>query len=81
MAAEPAKLGTLSWKDVGKAIIMAFLGAFVTSVYTIIQDGHFPTGKEFGTAALMGAGAAVAYLIKNIFTNSQDQFATKEPGK
>lgn len=78
MAATSTGLFSLSWKDAGKAILMAFLGTFVAAVYQGFAAGAFPTAHELGTAAIAGVGSALAYIIKNFFTNSNDQFATKE---
>lgn len=71
---------SLSWRDLGKGIILAFLTAFVTAIYTSFTgaEAHLPTLAEIQTAVTVGVGATVAYLIKNLFTNSNDQFATKE---
>ena len=69
---------TLNWKDLGKGLILAFLTVFVTTVYAALQAGALPTGAQLGSAALAGLTAMVAYLIKNFFTNSNDQFLSKE---
>ncbi len=78
MATSSNGLFTLSWKDAGKAILMAFLGTFVAAVYQGISAGAFPTLHELGTAAIAGSGSALAYIVKNFFTNNNDQFAKKD---
>lgn len=72
-----AKFLQLGWKDVLKGMIVAVLTAVVTVLYTTIQSG----GLSFDWA-LIGKTAAIAalsYLLKNVFTNSEDQFMKKEP--
>jgi hypothetical protein len=71
---------TLVKSDYVKAIIMAFIGSAATVLYKFIEMGTFPTGKEqWKQILLAGTGAAVTYLIKNFFTNSNDQFGKAEP--
>lgn len=65
--------------DLAKGMIVAgFMGGLV-SIYDILQSGAFPTKDQLLKAAMMALGAAIAYLLKNVFTNSADQFAKKEP--
>ncbi len=64
---------SLNWRDAGKAIVLAFLTAFVTALAAAlgIEGGslHFPTGAELWVCVKIGLTAAVAYIIKNYFTN------------
>lgn len=69
----------LGMPDLLKGVIVAFLTALVTSVYTILQTGVLPTLAELKVAAIAGLTAAVAYLIKNFFTNSEGKFLKREP--
>jgi predicted exporter len=69
----------LNWADLGKAVLLAFITTFLGGVYAIIQTGAFPTLAELGAAAMAGLGAALAYLVKNFFTNSQNKLAAPEP--
>lgn len=72
---------SLDWQDAGKGIILAFLTVFVAALYTSFSGdhAHLPTLAELKVDAIAGAGAALAYIIKNFLTNSQDQFAKSEP--
>lgn len=72
---------SINWKDLGKGIILAFLTVFVAAVYQSISAGALPTLAEIKADALAGAVAAIAYLLKNLLTNSQDQFVAPEPKK
>jgi len=70
---------TLIKSDYVKSIIMAFVGSAIMVLYKFIEMGTFPTGwAQWKQIILAGKGAAVTYLIKNFFTNSQDQFAKPE---
>ena len=66
------------WADIIKGFIVAAITAIVTGVYTIIQGGAFPSWSQLGTIALTGLAAGLAYLIKNVFTNSTGQTFTSE---
>ena len=74
-----AGLFQLNWKDLGKGLIVAVLGAVATIVQTSIADGnlHF-NWTAMGKVALI---TALAYLTKNIFTNNKDEFMTKDVPK
>lgn len=67
----------LGWQDFVKGLIMAILGGVFGLVQGIVNAGTFVfSWTDIWHAALV---AAVAYLAKNLFTNSQDQFMKLEP--
>lgn len=69
---------TLNWKDAAKAIALTFITALVTGIYQLLQVNatlDWTTLKPVLVAAL---GAAIAYLIKNFFTNSEDKIMKGE---
>ena len=73
-----ANLFNLNWRDVLKGLIMAFISAVVTGVYQLIQTNGIISWVTIKPVIVVGIGAGLSYLIKNYFTNSTDQFATKE---
>lgn len=74
------KLFSLTSSDVVKGFIMAVLTVVVTALYNSLQSGSLPIEWAFWKTQLMlGLGAGVAYLLKNLFTNSNDQFLKSEP--
>ncbi len=64
---------TLNWRDLGKAVVVAFLTAFVAAIGQALGATggaiHWPSGAEWIDALKIAGGAAVAYLIKNLFTD------------
>lgn len=70
----------LSFKDFAKGFILAVLTVIVTGLYTALSavPPHFPTAAEWQNLGLMGLASGMAYLIKNFFTNSNDEFLKKE---
>lgn len=78
MANKPAPIGKLSWKDVKKGLIIAALTGGLTAIAPAFTAGviTIATLQAFG----IGAGTGlIAYLLKNLGTNSEDKFLTKEP--
>jgi hypothetical protein len=54
---------------------MVAIGAIIKVIVTSIDSGTFPsTWSEWKSILFVGGSAALAYLIKNFLTNSQDQF-------
>lgn len=74
-----SNFGSLNWLDLGKGVLVAFLTVFLGSLYTGLSQGAFPSGSELATWAASGLAAGVAYLIKNLFTNSSNELAKTEP--
>ena len=69
----------INGRDIIKSLIMAFIGSVITAVYAIIKDGgSLPSGDQWKTILTMGIASALAYLVKNFFTNSNDEFLTKD---
>jgi len=60
---------SLNLLDLGKGVLVAFLTAFLTTVTQWLNLGTFPTGEQFKMSAIAGIAAAVAYLVKNFFTD------------
>lgn len=71
--------GTINWLDIGKGLLIAFGTVFLLGLSDIIQTGVLPTLAQLGTLALAGLAAALSYIIKNFFTNSQNKLIEKEP--
>lgn len=70
---------SLNLKDLIKGFVVAVSMAILTAVYTAIEAGNLAFTWEFFKPVLItGLGAGIAYLLKNLFTNSQDQMLMKE---
>ena len=71
-----SKLFNVDLKDIIKSVIMAGLFSAATVVNTYIEAGSLNFDwSEIGKAALLGS---IAYILKNILTNSDDKFLSKE---
>lgn len=73
-----SKFFSLKWIDFVKGLIISVLTTVVSCIYNLIQAGHFPTDGDWKKIALAAASSFCAYLLKNLFTNSQDQFGKGE---
>ncbi len=68
--------GKLNIVDFGKGLFIAVLGAVFTVIYTTVQSGSLTFDwKAIGITAL---SAALAYLSKNLFTNSDNKLMKGE---
>ena len=75
-----SKFGKLNLSDFWKGLIVAVLMAVATGVYTSVEAGRFPsTWADWKVILLAGVGAGLAYVMKNLVTNSQGGIAKKEP--
>lgn len=67
---------TLNKADFLKGLIIAVLTAVITVAYNTVQTGTLSFDwKAISTAA---TSAALAYIMKNLLTNSEDEFLKKE---
>ncbi len=67
---------SLNTKDFIKGLLVAVLSAVVTIVYNTIQTGSLEFDwKAIGITALT---SALAYIMKNLFSNSTGGFLQKE---
>jgi hypothetical protein len=67
---------TLNTSDFLKGLIMAVLSSVITVIYQTIEAGSLVFDwKAIGTMALT---AGLAYIMKNLFTNSTGKFLKKE---
>ena len=69
---------SLGWKDILKGLVMAFLSALLTGIYQLFQTSSALNWITIKPVVFVAIGAMLSYLIKNFFTNSQDQLLTKE---
>ena len=58
---------------------MAVLSAVITMIYELVQTGPIVFDKAFlGKVGLIALSTALAYLMKNLFENSEGNLAKKE---
>ena len=71
-----SSFGTINWQDLLKGLIVAVGSAVFAVIYTTIQAGSLTFDwKAIGITAL---SAALAYLSKNLFTNSTNELGKKD---
>lgn len=75
-----AKIFQLVPNDFLKAAITAGLTAGIKIIYASAETGAMPTdAATWLSVGKVAGGAAIAYLVKNFLTNSNDQFLKSEP--
>lgn len=69
---------TLNWKDLLKGAIVAFIVAVLTGALTLFQSGQIEwTWAYWQPTIYAGITALIAYLLKNLVTNSNDELLKK----
>lgn len=66
-------------RDLLKGFITAFITSALTVIIQLLDSGHFPGIAQLKSAGIVGLIAGCSYVIKNVLTNSDDQFLKKEP--
>lgn len=75
------KFLSVSVHDLVKGFIVSVLTVIVTGLYTSLEGGVLPTPDELKKLALVGLASGIGYILKNLLTNSADQFGKPEPKK
>lgn len=73
-----SSFGKLNLRDLLNGFIVAFLTASLTGLITILDSGVLPTLAELKAAGLAGLVASLAYLLKNLVTNSSGKVGAGE---
>jgi hypothetical protein len=69
----------LNMLDLGKGLLIAFLTALFTGLIQLFEAGPFTFDwLTFQPIVYSAVAAAMAYLIKNFFTNSTGELLKKE---
>jgi len=74
-----SKFLQVNWQDLVRGLVVAVITSFLTALLPIVQSGKLPTMAQLGVCGIAGATAAIAYVIKNLLTNSKDQMFVAEP--
>lgn len=75
-----SSFGKLNLRDLLNGLVVAFLTASLTGLVQILDSGVLPTLSELKSSVLAGVVASLAYLLKNLVTNSQGQIVKTELG-
>jgi 4-amino-4-deoxy-L-arabinose transferase-like glycosyltransferase len=70
--------GKLNLRDLINGLVVAFITASLTGLVQVLDSGVLPTLAELKSAGLAGVVASLAYLLKNLVTNSQGEMAKVE---
>lgn len=66
----------LNWFDVGKGLLLAVISAVLTTIQTSLSAGSLEF--DWKAIGLVATTTCVAYLIKNVFTNSDGKVSTEQ---
>jgi len=68
----------LNLRDFLKGLILAFITAIMTGIYELLQTGAALDWVTLKPVLMVSIAAALSYLIKNLFTNTDGQILTAE---
>ena len=74
-----SKFFSLHLGDLVKGALVAFLSAALAALIQVLEAGALPDVAQLKSSLLAGAVAGLAYLCKNLITNSQGEIAKSEP--
>jgi hypothetical protein len=75
-----SKFLKLNRKDFIKGIIVAIFCTFITGFYQLIANGGVINWITIKPVVIAAIGSGIAYLTKNLLTNSKGQFMKGEAG-
>ena len=73
-----SKFLSLNWHDIKKSVYVVITTSVLPAILVILDSGRFPSFDEWRTFGLLLASSWCGYLLKNVFTNSEDKFLTNE---
>lgn len=59
--------------DIGKGALVAFVSAVTFPIINILESGEIPSTENLKKYVIVGVAAALGYLLKNLFTNSDNK--------
>lgn len=68
----------LNVQDLIRGFIVTVIAAILTSLVAIFNAGGFPSLDQMKTIGVFAVGAGISYLIKNLFTNSEDKIMKRK---
>jgi len=72
----------LDWKDFLKGLLVTVITSIIVGIQQAIQAGTFPTTwAQWSVILIASFSAGLAYLLKNLLTNSEEKVFNKEPEK
>jgi len=74
-----SKFLNLDLKDFLRGLLIAFLTALISSIIEVLDTGAVFTWLTLKPVLIAGVSGALAYLLKCLMTNSQDQMFKREP--
>jgi hypothetical protein len=74
-----SKFLTLDLKDFLRGLLIAFLTAVISGIIELLDTGTVFTWLTLKPVLIAGVSGALAYLLKCLMTNSQDQMFKREP--
>jgi len=75
---ERSKFLQLNLRDFLKGLVLAFITAIITGIYELLQTGAALDWVTLKPVLMVSIAAALSYLIKNLFTNTDGKILSAE---
>lgn len=73
-----SKFISLNGFDVIKGFIVAIISGGLTVVYQLLSTGQMLTEAQFTMVGMSALASGIAYILKNVLTNSKGELLTPE---
>jgi len=73
-----SKFLTLNVRDFFKGLVLAVIAALITWAYEALQAGTLFAPGALKSMGMVALAAVLAYLVKNLLTNSEGKILTPE---
>jgi hypothetical protein len=73
-----SKLFSINYRDLFKGLLTTVGTTIFTTIATVVTAGQLFKKEGWTIIGMAAGGSFFGYLGKNFFTNSKDEFATKE---
>jgi len=74
-----SKLFQLNFAEIGKAVLMAFISAFVLGIFQAVKAGGMPSTTQLIAALCMGIAAILGYLVTKVLTDGNGKILGMVP--
>lgn len=74
-----SKIFSLHISDFAKGLIVAIITALISGCMTSLNKGTLPDLADLKAIAITALAAGLAYLSKNLLSNSEGKFLKSEP--
>ena len=73
-----SQFGKINLKDIGKGLLVSMGTTILTGSYQLLQNNAAIDAHTFKPLLIASLGAGISYVIKNVFTNSDNELGKEK---